>query len=251
VLATVAALLAFTPLSAATIAQRATGQTPQIQLSPTPQPPPSELPKIVEQLAAQPALSASDCEKLARETITYGQGVRQTGQPVKPGIVQDGLAAVDRGEALDPKAAGWPELRSQLQELLLPPPQQDKKKDEQKQEEQKKERQDQQKNQQSQDEKSQDRKQEQQQQQEQQSEEQKQQEQRQQAQQPKPEPPQNQDTQQVGGEKPKEDEASKNPELAVPLQKLEQVRDKDSPAELFELLHDNEPHSADRPKKDW
>jgi len=254
VLATVAALLAFTPLSAATIAQPATGQTPQIQLSPTPQPPPSDLPKIVEQLAAQPALSAADCEKLARETIAHGQGVRQSGQPVKPGIVQDGLAAVDRGEVLDAKAADWPELRSQLQALLQPPPQQDQKKDEQKQEEQKKEqqKQDQQQNQEQKDEqKPQDQKQEQQQQQEQKSEEQKQQEQRQQAQQPKPEPPQDKGTQQVGGEKPKDDEAGKNPELAVPLQKLEQVRDKDSPAELFGLLHDNEPHSADRPKKDW
>ena len=241
-------------LSAANLAQPATGQTPQIQLSPTQQPPPSELPKVVEQLAAQPALSAADCEKLARETIAHSQGVRQSGQPVKPGIVQDGLAAVDRGEVLDAKAADWPELRSQLQALLQPPPQQDQKKDEQKQEEQKKEqqKQDQQQNQEQKDEqKPQDQKQEQQQQQEQKSEEQKQQEQRQQAQQPKPEPPQDKGTQQVGGEKPKDDEAGKNPELAVPLQKLEQVRDKDSPAELFELLHDNEPHSADRPKKDW
>ncbi len=241
-------------LSAATLAQPSAGQTPQIQLSPTAQPPPSELPKLVERLAAQPSLSAADCEKLARQTIADGQAIRQSGQPVKPGIVQDGLAAVDRGESLDAKAADWPELRSQLQELLRPPEQQDQKKDEQKQEEKKQEQQQQQ---------NQDKKQDQQQdqkdqQQEQKSEEQKQQEEQQRQQseqqqqsQAQPQPQQDQDKQKLGGAKDEDKERQEHPELAVPLQKLDQVREKDSPAELFELLHDNEPRPANQPKKDW
>jgi len=228
-------------LSAATLAQPAAKQTPQIQLQPAAQqPPPSELPKLVEQLADQPSLSAPDCEKLARQTIADGQAVRQTGQPVKPGIVQDGLAAVDRGESLDAKAAEWPELRSQLQELLRPPEQQEQKKDEQKQEEQKQE-------QQSQD-KKQDQQQEQKTEEQKQQEEQRRQSEQQQAQQ---QPQQDQDKQKLGGAKEEDKERQEHPELAVPLQKLDQVREKDSPAELFELLHDNEPRSPDQPKKDW
>jgi Ca-activated chloride channel family protein len=237
------ALLCLLPrdLSAANLAQPRAGQTPQIQLQPAAaQPPPSELPKIVEQLAAQPTLSAADCEKLARETITHGQAVRQSGQPIKPGIVQDGLAAVDRGESLDAKAADWPGLRSQLQELLRPPEQQEQKKDEQKQEEKKQEQQQQQ---------SQDKKQDQQQ--EQKSEEQKQQEQQQQQSQAQPQPQQDQNTQKLGGAQDEDKERQEHPELAMPLQKLDQVREKDSPAELFELLHDNEPRPANQPKKDW
>ena len=250
------AFLAIAPaLSAANLAQPAVGQAPQIQLQPGgAQPPPSELPKIVAQLAAQPALSAADCEKLARETLTHGQAVRQTGQPVKPGIVHDGLAAVDRGEALDPKATDWPTLRAQLQELLQPPPPQDQKKDEQKQEEQEKDQQQQQQDQpQNDQQKSEEQKQQeqQQQQQEQQSEEQKRQEQQPPQSQPPPEPPKENQTQKIGGEQKTDDERKEHPELAVPLQKLDQVRDQDSPAELFELLHDNEPKPAGQPKKDW
>ncbi len=248
-------LLALTPLSAANLAQPAAGQAPQIQLQPgATQPPPSELPQIVAQLAAQPTLSAADCEKLARETLTHGQAVRQTGQPVKPGIVHDGLAAVDRGDALAPKATDWPTLRAQLQELLQPPPQQEQRKDEQKQEEQKKDQQQQQQDQKQNDQqKSEEQKQQeqQQQQQEQQSEEQKRQEQQQQQSPPPPEPPKENQTQKIGGEQKKDDERKEHPELAVPLQKLDQVRDQDSPAELFELLHSNEPKPAGQPKKDW
>ena len=175
---------------------------PKIQLAPgADQPPPSELPKIVAQLAAQPDLSAADCAKLAQETITHGQAAKQTGQPAKPGILHDGLAAVDRGEATDAKAADWPALRSQLQELLKPPPpkQDEKNEDEQKEEQKKDEQQkqpDQQKEQQKQEEQKQEQKPS-----EQEKQEHEQEKQQQSQQQPdKPEPPK--DTQSVGGEKP-------------------------------------------------
>ena len=50
-------------------------------------------------------------------------------------------------------------------------------------------------------------------------------------------------TQKVGGVKKDEgkDPARDNPELAVPLQKLDQVKSQDSPAELFEMLRNGEP----------
>lgn len=241
--------------------------SPQINLPAAPaSEPPSELPKIVAKLAAQPDLSAADCASLARETLTYAQAERQSGKPLVPGIVRDGLAAVDRGEATDAKAADWPQLRSKLQELLKPPPPQDKpkedekKQDEKKKEEQQKKDQDQQSKDQKQDQqKSQDQEQKQSEQQQQQSQQEKQEQQKQeqekkqqqaQPQQPdKPEPPK--DTQSVGGEKPKDDERKEHPELAVPLQKLNQVRDKDSPAELFQLLQNDQPPPAGQPKKDW
>ena len=259
-------LLAFfaviAPLSAPAATLTPPPAAPQIQLQPDASAPPaSELPKIVELLAAQPSLSAADCAKLARETITHGQAARQSGQPAKPAIIHDGIAAVDQGEATDAKAADWPELRAQLLELLKPPPPQDKKddkKDDEKKEEQKKDEQQKQQDQQKDPQKPQDKNQEQkppeQPQSEQQKKEQekKQQEQQQQAepQKPdKPEPPK--DTQSVGGEKPKDDERKEHPELAMPLQKLDQVRDKDSPAELFQLLQNDEPPPPGQPKKDW
>ena len=49
--------------------------------------------------------------------------------------------------------------------------------------------------------------------------------------------------QKVGGVKKDqaEDPARNNPELAVPLEKLEQLKSQDSPAELFEMLRNGEP----------
>jgi len=234
-------------------------------LSPAPQPgpqitqpvpPPPELPKTVERLAAQPALTAGDCAKLANDTLGFGAAVRQAGQPVKPGVVRDGLEAVSLGERLDAKSADWPELRRKLQELLTPPPPQKKpedKKDEKKKEQDKERKQDK-PDQQKQDQ--------------QKPEQQKEQEQKQdpkdpQEQPPKPgepppepkapQPPASEPppTQKIGGEPPPDQELRENPQLAEPLQKLEQVRDQDKPATLYQLMQDNEPKPAGKPKKDW
>lgn len=232
---------------AATLAPAPAHPAPQISQPATP--PPSELPKLVEQLAAQPALTPADCAKFAQETITHGQNVRQAGQPLKPGIVQDGLAAVAQGERADATAADWPGLRSQLEELLRPPPPEEKK-DEPKPE-QKEQKQQQQNQQQDQSKSEQD-----QQQQEQQQSEQKQSEQNAPQDQPRSQPPsssqtRDEETQQVGGEQQRSEETQKHPELAVPLQQLDQVRDQDSPAELFEKLNHAEPRAPGQPKRDW
>ena len=63
---------------------------------------------------------------------------------------------------------------------------------------------------------------------------------------PMPTPPRKESQeamQKVGGvrKKQNDDPASKDPELAVPLEKLEQLKADDSPAELFEMMRRSEP----------
>ena len=81
---------------------------------------------LVEHLSAQPGLSAADCAALAHETITWGRRLQEAQQNVPPGPVRDALLGVDTGARLDSKAADWPGLRSQLEELQKeikqPPP---------------------------------------------------------------------------------------------------------------------------------
>ena len=80
--------------------------------------PGAPLGQLVKRLAGAPALSAADCATLARTTLAYGEDLQNSQQPVPTGPVQDGLAAVDAGSALDAKAADWPELRDRLEKLL-------------------------------------------------------------------------------------------------------------------------------------
>jgi Ca-activated chloride channel family protein len=71
--------------------------------------------------------------------------------------------------------------------------------------------------------------------------------------QPQPQPapqPQDPGTQSIGGQPTQTQEAQQNPELAVPLQKLDQLKQQDSPAQLFQLMQD--PKSQPPPKgRDW
>jgi len=69
--------------------------------------------------------------------------------------------------------------------------------------------------------------------------------------QPQPEaPPPNPGNQSVGGQQVQNREAAENPELAVPLQKLDEIKDGDSPARLHQLMQDPD---AQPPKsgRDW
>ncbi len=68
---------------------------------------------------------------------------------------------------------------------------------------------------------------------------------------PPPPPPEN--TQQVGGAPEKKQEEAKeqmDPALALPLQKLEQLRNQDSPAQLFQMM-EGEKKPAKKTGKDW
>jgi Ca-activated chloride channel family protein len=234
-------------------------------------PPPAEtLSKLVASLSQRHALGAHDYAELANSTITYGKDL-QTGQKhVPPGPVNDALTGVDLGENLDAKAADWPTLRRELEALLKKkePPKQDQqqqsqqqqKQDQQKQQDQKQEQQNNQQPQNSQPQK-----------QEQREQEKQQQQQSQQGQPPPPKqsafgdmkdksaqksdqppPPSDPSEQQkVGGaQEKKEGDPGKDPALAAPLQKLEQLKDQDSPAQLYQLMQG--PQTAPKkPAKDW
>jgi Ca-activated chloride channel family protein len=206
----------------------------------------------VARLAAKDAVNAKEFSEMASTTVTYGQRVKSAQQPPPENVIRDGLSAVDAGEKLDAKAADWPKLRSELEELLKKeePPKQDKK-DQDKKDQQKQDKQ-QQKNQQNQDQSDQQKS-------DQQKQDQEQQEQPDQQQQPqnkdafgdmkekpeqkKPEPkPQLQPgTQKVGGQQERKPAEPVDAELAMPLQKLDQVRHQDSPAKLQQLMQGQQP----------
>ena len=72
---------------------------------------------------------------------------------------------------------------------------------------------------------------------------------------PQPEPPSDPNepspgNQSIGGQQVQDQEAQDNPELVVPLQKLDQLKDQDSPAQLYQLMQDP---NAQPPKsgRDW
>ena len=235
--------------------------------------PAAPLARIVGRLSAAETRSARDWAELGRETVTWGSHLQSEQQPVPEGPVRDALAAVDAGAALDAKTADWPKLREELKALLTKP---DEKKDDQKQQDK-----DQQQNQdkKDQDQKNQDQKNQDQQksdqskQQDQKSSDQQQKDQNQsqdqkpdqsqkkpgesafgdmQQKEPPPPPPPS-GTQKVGGEHEKKDQPPEqiDPSLALPLQKLDQLRNQDSPAQLFQLMEGEKKPSEKKKGKDW
>jgi len=238
-------------------------------------PPGALLGRIVGRLSTEEAPSALDWLELGRQTLSWGQQLQSSRQPVPPGPVQDALAAVDVGSAADPKVADWPQLRGSLKALLKNQDQQkQKQQDQQQKQQQKQDQKDQsQQSKQSQqgksDQKSQQNEQDQQSSPGQQGQSQQNQSQAQSASPPssgnppasafgqmKPPganpPPPSGGTQQVGGtsqERP--DPANADPALAPLLQKLAEVRDRDSPAQLYQMFEKNEPRPPEKKGKDW
>jgi Ca-activated chloride channel family protein len=218
----------------------------------------------VARLADKTELSAKDCAELAQTTITFGQRLKTSQQKAPEGVIRDGLAAVDLGEQADPKAADWPRLRQELEALLekQEPPPQDQKNDQQNQQQQKQNQDQQKQDQQNQDQQNKDQPQQDQQQSEQQKQEQQEKQQQdafgdmkdqpeqQQADEQKDAPPPQPQTQKVGGQKEKKQEMPLDPDLAVPLQKLDQVRNQDSPAKLQQLMQ-GRPTKQPKKGKDW
>lgn len=213
----------------------------------------STLGKIVSRLSGQAQPSGRDWAEFARETVFWGQKLQAEQQPVTEGPVHDALAAVELGAGLDAQIADWPKLREDLEALLQkpdePPPQeQPEQQPEQNQEDQSGQKQD--PSQQSdpksspQDQPSQS------QEPEQSPSEQNQPSQNQDQPQNRPQesafgdmqddppPPTSSETQKVGGtpEKKEGDPGHLNPALTMPLQKLDQLRNQDSPARLFQLM---------------
>ena len=236
----------------------------------------SSLAKIVGRLAAADAPSGRDWAELGRETVTWGSKLQSSQQPVPEGPVRDALKAASLGEKLDPKTADWPKLREELEALLK---KDDEKKDQQQDKDQQ---QNQDQDQQNQDQQKQDQKKQQKSDQQKQDKSGKQDEKQDQDSKPEnqdqpndkpedqpskpgesafgdmkskeePPPPPPENTQQVGGAPEKKQEEAKeqmDPALALPLQKLEQLRNQDSPAQLFQMM-EGEKKPAKKTGKDW
>jgi len=218
------------------------------------------LAKTVQRLAAQPNYAANDWAELARQTITWGQRQQEAKQPVTEGPVRDGLAAVSAGEKLDAKAADWAQLRRDLEALLQKPdPQQQQQQKQPQKNQSDQNQQPQQQQQQSQDQSGSDQKSP-----PPQSSDAPKQEPKNEDRKPpesalgdqqkesKPnEPPPSSETQKVGGTEKKEPPENLDPALALPLQKLEQLKDKDSPARLFQIMEGEKKPTPAKKGKDW
>ncbi|MFI5356471.1 MAG: VWA domain-containing protein [Opitutales bacterium] len=224
----------------------------------------SPLGQIVSRLSAQDTQSGRDWAELARQTVTWGQKLQTNHHPVPAGPVRDALAATDLGSHLNPKTADWSELRQELEALLKqpdqPPPQkqpQDKnqkqspKNQSQKNQSPSSKNQENQKNPDSQNSSA-------------------PQQQSHKSQPPPPPQSQNQSSafgdmqkpaspppqgemQTVGGS-PKDNQPpsqSTDPALAMPLQRLQQIKDQDSPAKLFQMMQGQPGTTAPKNGKNW
>ncbi len=251
------------------------GATPAGE-APAAPPEPPLLAKIVGRLAGTAAPGARDWAELGRETVSWGGKLQSEQQPVPEGPVRDALTAVDLGAKLDPKATDWPKLREDLQALLKKSDEQqnqdqqqndqnkDQNQDQEQQNKDKQDKKDQKDQQQKQDQsKSEEKKDDQKGSDEKPSGESKDQEQKpndsgesafgDMKDKTEPPPPPPESTQKVGGAPEKKEGEPKeliDPSLALPMQKLEQLRAQDSPAQLFQLM-EGEKKAAKKPSKDW
>jgi Ca-activated chloride channel family protein len=263
-LVVIAAVALLYPVSGFAAAQLAHPSAATKAPSTTPADEPPALAKIVGRLSTTDHRTAHDWAELGRETVNWGSRLQSEQHPVPEGPVRDALAAAELGEKLDSKATDWPKLREELEALLKKP---DEDKQQQQQQQQKQQQNQQDKNQQKQDQKSSPQ---------QQNQSQKENDQKKnesssgepekkeekkdggesafgdmtKKDQPPPPPPQN--TQKVGGAGEKKNESNEpiDPTLAIPMQKLEQLRNQDSPAQLFQLMEpDKKP--TKKTGKDW
>ena len=235
--------------------------------------PAAPLAKVIGRISTKDVRSARDWADFARETVTWGHHIQDDQRPVPEGPVRDALSAVDLGSTMNAKTTDWPKLRDDLEALLKKPDQ--KKEQQQQPQDQQQKNQDQQNQDQQQKEDQQ--KKDQQSKQDSQSQGQPQQQKDQQQNSPEnqkqnpdgkkpesafgdmsrrdqPPPSQSHETQKVGGapEKKEGDKTPADSSLALPLQKLDQLRNQDSPAELFQLMDaDNKPTTPRKKGKDW
>jgi Ca-activated chloride channel family protein len=95
---------------------------PSFAAEAAPPPPPDPLVELVGRLAGAETLSGSDLARLATLTADQGEKARAEQKDLVEGALRDALAAVNQGQAADPRAADWPALRKRLETLLAPPP---------------------------------------------------------------------------------------------------------------------------------
>lgn len=83
------------------------------------------LKKRIESIVNNPNANAYDYSSLAIDTITYVQGTLRIRKQVPMSVIDDALTGLKLGEAMDPQGGNWPQLTSDLLDLrrqdLLPP----------------------------------------------------------------------------------------------------------------------------------
>jgi Ca-activated chloride channel family protein len=243
--------------------------------------PSATLAKVIGRLLGAEKRSARDWADLGRETVVWGGRLQTEQQTVPEGPVRDALAATRLGEKLDPKATDWPKLREELEALLKKPDDEEKKDDDKKdqQDNPDQQQQPQDKDQQKQDQKSEQQKKQDQKNQKQPSSQEKKDQPDPSDQpdqpntppdqpkdpgdsafgdmnkkdQPPPPPPPPPGTQKVGGTPDRKEDVRNpaEPTLAQPLQKLEQLRAQDSPAQLFRLMEGERKKGPEKSGKNW
>ena len=77
---------------------------------------------VVSRLIDKREPGAADYLDLARAATRYGEVHRGHAHPLSEGVLRDGLAAVERGRALEPSLAEWSTLHDKLKRLMVPPP---------------------------------------------------------------------------------------------------------------------------------
>lgn len=104
---------------------------------------PADLSTTIAELSAKPALGVADYARLATDTIAFASQPSSPRGATRDGVIDDALAAVERGERGDAHAADWPALRQQLEALRHPPapPKQEPQKGSQQKEQQQKDQQ--------------------------------------------------------------------------------------------------------------
>ena len=236
--------------------------------------------KMIARVSASENRSALDWSEIAHQTVDWGSHIQSEHQPVPEGPVRDALAAVALGRAVDPKVTDWDKVQGQLNDLLKkaepnPPPKspQQQQKDQKPSPDSKKD--DSQKQDSSEQPKPQDKAQP-------KDDAAKPKDQGQGApdsqrpgeprapetkppgssafgdlshkDQPQTTPQPSSPTQKVGGARDKEpyDPAKADPSLAIPLEKLDQVKTQDQPSELYSLIRRGEPAPPpDKKGKNW
>ncbi len=88
-----------------------------------------DLAATVAELSARSTLTAPDYSRLATDTIGFVAQPQAPRGAARDGVIDDALAAIDRGERADAQAADWSALRRELERLRNvadppPPPQQ-------------------------------------------------------------------------------------------------------------------------------
>lgn len=93
--------------------------------------------KTIAEVCVKDAPTAKDFARIAQSTVDFGRRMLQSKEQIPREVIASGLDSVDIGERMDAKTENWSKLREELQQLLKedprqsPPPDQPPKNDDQ------------------------------------------------------------------------------------------------------------------------